>query len=42
MEKKNIGYLFIKATDSVSANIADQYNRYHYLDKAKFYYNARA
>jgi len=28
--------------DSVGANIAEGYSRYHYLDKIKFYYNARA
>lgn len=28
--------------DSVGANVAEGYNRYHYLEKIKFYYNARA
>lgn len=41
-EKKIIGDQFITATDSVGANIAEGYGRYHFLDKAKFYYNARA
>ncbi|MFW5885355.1 MAG: four helix bundle protein [Patescibacteria group bacterium] len=40
--KKIIGDQFIRATDSVGANVAEGYGRYHYLDKIKFYYNARA
>ena len=40
--RKIIGDQFICATDSVGANIAEGYGRYHYLDKIKFYYNARA
>jgi len=40
--KKIIGDQFIEATDSVGANISEGYGRYHYLDKIKFYYNARA
>ncbi len=31
----------IESTDSVGANIAEGYGRFHYLDKNKFYYNAR-
>ena len=41
-EKKIMGDQFIRATDSVGANIAEGYSRFHYLDKAKFFYNARA
>lgn len=41
-EKKVIGDQFLTATDSCGANIAEGYGRYHYLDKVKFYYNARA
>ncbi|MDP3957757.1 MAG: four helix bundle protein [bacterium] len=41
-QKKVIGDQYITATDSVGANIAEGYGRYHYLDKTKFYYNARA
>lgn len=41
-QKKIIGDQYITATDSVGANIAEGYGRYHYLDKTKFYYNARA
>jgi len=40
--KKIIGDQFIRAIDSIGANIAEGYGRYHYLDKIKFYYNARA
>lgn len=40
--KKSIGFQFIESTDSVGANIAEGYGRYHYLDRVKFYYNARA
>ena len=40
--KKIIGDQFIESTDSVGANIAEGYGRYHYLDRIKFFYNARA
>ena len=40
--KKVLGDQFLTATDSVAANIAEGYGRYHYADKVKFYYNARA
>ena len=36
------GKQFITAADSIGANIAEGYGRFHYLDKVKFYYNARA
>ncbi|RJQ26942.1 four helix bundle protein [Candidatus Parcubacteria bacterium] len=39
--KKIMGNPFIESTDSVAANIAEGYGRFHYLDKVKFYYNAR-
>lgn len=39
--KKIIGDQFIESVDSVGANIAEGYGRFHYLDKIKFYYNAR-
>lgn len=39
--KKIIGDQFIESTDSSSANIAEGYGRFHFLDKVKFYYNAR-
>src|SRR3989339_1712377 len=41
-DKKIIGDQFITAVDSVAANVAEGYGRYHYLDRIKFYYNARA
>lgn len=40
--KKITGDQFIESTDSVGANIAEGYGRFHYLDKIKFYYNSRA
>ena len=36
-----IGQQFVRAIDSIGANIAEGYGRYHYLDSVKFYYNAR-
>jgi len=39
--KKAGGDQFIDSTDSVGANIAEGYSRFHYLDKIKFYYNSR-
>lgn len=41
-ERKTIGNQFLSATDSIGANIAEGYSRFHYLDRVKFYYNARA
>ena len=41
-QKKIIGDQYITATDSCGANIAEGYGRFHFLDKVKFYYNARA
>lgn len=40
--KKIIGDQFITAIDSTGANIAEGYGRFHYLDKIRFFYNARA
>ena len=40
--KKIFGNQFVEATDSIGANIVEGYGRFHYLDKIKFYYNARA
>jgi len=40
--KKIMGEQFIESADSVGANIAEGYKRYHYLDRIKFYYNSRA
>ncbi len=39
--RKIIGDQFITSIDSIGANIAEGYGRFHYLDKNKFYYNAR-
>jgi len=41
-ERKIIGDQFIESTDSIGANIAEGYGRYHYLDRIRFYYNSRA
>lgn len=40
--KKIMGDQFITAADSFGANIAEGYGRFHYLDKIKFFYIARA
>jgi len=39
--KKSQGDQFLGATDSVGANIAEGFGRFHFLDKVKFYFNAR-
>lgn len=39
--KKIVGDQFITSVDSVGANIAEGFGRFHFLDKIKFYYNAR-
>ena len=41
-DKKIMGDQFIRSTDSIGANIAEGYSRFHYLDKVRLYYNARA
>lgn len=41
-DKKIMGDQFMEATDSFGANITEGYSRFHYLDKIKFMYNARA
>lgn len=40
--KKTVGGQFVEATDSIAANIAEGFGRYHKKDKIKFFYNARA
>ena len=40
--KKVIGDQFVRSIDSIGANIAEGYGRYHFLDKVRFYYIARA
>lgn len=40
-DKKIAGDQWISAIDSIGANIAEGFGRFHYLDKNKFSYNAR-
>jgi four helix bundle protein len=40
-DKKVMGFQFVESADSIGANIAEGYGRFHYLDKIKFYYNGR-
>lgn len=40
-DKKIMGDQWITSIDSVGANIAEGFGRFHYLDKNKFNYNAR-
>ena len=42
MDKKHMGDQFLRSVDSIGANIAEGYGRFHYLDKVRFYYNSRA
>ncbi len=35
--KKTVGDQFVRAVDSISANIAEGFGRYHKKDKTKFY-----
>lgn len=39
--RKIIGDQFIESIDSVGANIAESYGRFHYLDRIRFLYNSR-
>ncbi len=39
--KKIVWDQFIRSIDSIWANIAEWYGRFHYMDSVKFYYNAR-
>lgn len=39
--RKVVGDQWVTSTDSVGANIAEGFGRFHYLDKNKFNYNAR-
>lgn len=39
--RKIIGDQFISSTDSIGANIAESYGRFHYLDRIRFLYNSR-
>ena len=40
-DKKTLGVQYVNAIDSIAANIAEGFGRYHKKDKQKFYYNAR-
>ena len=39
--KKIMGDQFIRSIDSMGANVAEGYGRFHYLDRIRFYYTAR-
>uniref|UniRef100_A0A7C4M2L9 Four helix bundle protein n=1 Tax=candidate division CPR3 bacterium TaxID=2268181 RepID=A0A7C4M2L9_UNCC3 len=39
--RKIEGTQFIRSIDSIGANIAEGYGRFHYLDRIRFYYNSR-
>ncbi|MBI5621229.1 four helix bundle protein [Candidatus Gottesmanbacteria bacterium] len=39
--KKTLGSQWTDAIDSIAANIAEGFGRFHKKDKQKFYYNAR-
>ena len=39
--KKIIGDQYITSIDSIGANIAEGFGRFHYLDRNKFNYNSR-
>lgn len=39
--KRTLGAQWVDATDSIAANIAEGFGRFHKRDKQKFYYNAR-
>ena len=41
-QKKLFGDQFLRAIDSIGANIAEGYARYHSLDQVHFYHYARA
>lgn len=40
-ERKLMGDQWMRSIDSIGANIAEGFGRFHYLDKNKFNYNAR-
>ncbi len=40
-DKKHMGDQYLRAVDSIGANLAEGYGRFHYLDKVRFYYNSR-
>ena len=40
--QKTVGLQIIRSFDSIAANIAEGFGRFHKKDKIKFFYNARA
>ena len=42
LDKKTVGTQLIRSIDSIAANIAEGFGRFHKKDKIKFFYNARA
>lgn len=40
-EKYAVGLQLVKSVDSIGANLAEGFGRYHKKDKERFYYNAR-
>lgn len=40
-DKKIMGDQFISSIDSIGANVAESYGRFHYLDRVRFLYNSR-
>lgn len=40
-DKDTVGKQFVRSADSIPANIAEGFGRFHYLDSIKFYYYAR-
>ena len=41
LKKKILGAQWIESIDSIAANIAEGFGRYHKKDKIKFFYNSR-
>ncbi len=39
--KNSMGLQFVRSIDSIAANIAEGFGRFHKKDKQKFFYNAR-
>lgn len=39
--KSTLGEQWVRAVDSIAANIAEGFGRFHKKDKEKFYYNSR-
>lgn len=41
LAKQTLGSQWIDSTDSISANLAEGFGRFHKKDRVKFYYNAK-